>query len=458
MSLRPPPAHGRHRGVIIALVTIFVVGASLRFGWLYVNSDSISFASLAEQNADVARNILVHDKWFVLNDASPSPTIRLIDPADRNYTWADAHPRYRQAILEPPGLPLLMAGTWAVTGSERFVYVQALQLLIDSCMILLVYWLSLRLFRRPTAALVAAAMYALYVPAILLARIPHDDAWAGWVTIGALALFVRARESTRPNGWLAAMGVLLGLGAYFRPNVLLLPIAFAAASVVWVGWRRAVRYATVPILIGALLLVPWTARNYSVFHTFVPVRTSFGWTMWVGLGEVHNDFGATGTDANAVGTVLHAHPSYVVGSPRFDKVLERKAFAAIRAHPLFYLEEVGRRLLEATILPTPTRTATSSAIAGAGAWALPLLFVLAVGSAALIVCLEPGRRWEVAVLGATAAATVVPFLVIHLEARFLVATAFVYLILTGMGAAIALDRLRQHAAERTLWWGRVRGV
>ena len=108
----------------VALIVIFLVGAFLRLGWLYVNSDSISFAGLAEQNGDVARNIVVHDKWFVVNDASPANTAPLADPAYRTYRYADADPCYRQAILEPPGLPLVLVGDWAVTGSERFIYLR----------------------------------------------------------------------------------------------------------------------------------------------------------------------------------------------------------------------------------------------------------------------------------------------------------------------------------------------
>ena len=449
-SARLPRRLQGHRSVRLALIAIFLVGAFLRLGWLYADSGSISFAGLAEQNGDVARNIVVHDKWFVVNDASPAVTARLVDPADLSYTYADAHPRYRQAILEPPGPSLVLAGIWAVTGSERFIYLQALQLLIDSCMILLVYWLSMRLFRRRASALLAAGLYAVYLPAILLARIPHGDAWAGWITIASLALFVKARESARPHTWLAALGVLVGLGAYFRPNVMLLPVAFAIAVAFWAGWRRAIAYAALPVAIAALVLLPWTIRNYDVFHTFVPVRTSFGWTMWVGLGEVPNGFGDTGTDGNAVATVLRTYPNYVIGSPRFDKVLQNKSFAVIAAHPLFYAGLVGRRLLESTVVPPPSKAAASSRLASALAWAIPLLFVVAVVSAAVLARKQPTSRSALALLGATAVTTILPYVVIHLEARFLVAAAFVYLILTGIGVAMAMGWARRRILQRAM--------
>jgi hypothetical protein len=164
--------------------------------------------------------------------------------------------------------------------------------------------------------------------------------------------------------------------------------------------------------------------------------TSYSW-----LGELPNSFGDTGTDANAVETVLRSHPTYPIGYPEFDRVLQTKALAAIESHPGFYVKLVVRRLLESTVLPTPTRSANASRIASLAAWAEPLLFVIAVITAVLMCLRQPASRWAVALLSATAVTTVVPYLVIHLEARYLVATAFVYLILAAVGGTLALDKL-----------------
>jgi 4-amino-4-deoxy-L-arabinose transferase-like glycosyltransferase len=423
------------------LVAIFVVAVSLRFGWLAVNSHSVRFAGLAAANGDEARNIVTHDRWFVVNDAAPRPpTGRLEDPASVDYRAADAHPRYREAVLEPPAVPLLLAGIWSVTGDQRFIYLQALQLLIDSSMVFLVYWLALKLCDRRSAALLAAALYAIYLPLVLVARIPHGDAWAGYFTMSALALTLKAREADKPGAWLLGLGTLIGVGSYFRPNLLLLPIALALALVPWSGLRRAVRLAVVPLLVSGLFLAPWTLHNYKVFHTLVPVRTSLGWTMWVGLGELPNHFGATGTDANAVETVRRIHPDYAVGSPKFDSVLVRKSLSAIAAHPLFYAKLVGRRLLHATVLPTSTTTASGSGLFRLLSLLQPALFLFAAATGVFLFRRLRWWRGNLALLGAVAAATVLPYVAIHLEARFILATSFVYIILAGAGISAVTQR------------------
>ena len=313
------------------------------------------------------------------NDAaSTTRAIGLVDPASARLPCRRSSSTIPAIDLEPPGPAVLLAGIWSITGDQRFIYLQAVQLLIDSLMVLLVYWLSLKLFKRATAALLASGLYAIYLPLVQVARIPHGDAWAGFTTIAALALYLKARASAHALRWLAAMGGVIGLGAYFRPTVLILPIAFALAAIPWSGWRSSAGIAGIPLLVAVLLLLPWTVRNYEVFHAFVPVRTSFGWTTWVGLGELPNEFGAQGTDANAVATVLREHPRYAVGSPEFDNVLLSKSLSAIRAHPFFFGELVGRRLLESTLVPTPTATAKSSRLLWLLSLGQPVLFVLTI--------------------------------------------------------------------------------
>jgi 4-amino-4-deoxy-L-arabinose transferase-like glycosyltransferase len=402
----------------------------------------VAYAGIAESNGDVARNIVAHDKWFVLNDAVHQPsTSALVDPADVNYRQADAHPHYRPLVLEPPGLAVVLAGIWSITPSERYVYLQAFQLLVDSAMVFLVYYLAHKLFRRRSIGLVAAALYALYLPAILLARIPIGDAWAGWFTIGAVVLVVKWRDDAQRTRWLLFLGLLLGISAYFRPNLALLPVGFALALLPWVGWKASGRLVVVPLLVVALVLIPWTVRNYNLFHTFVPVRTSLGWTLWGGLGEVPNHFGATGADPDTIRTVLRVHPTYIIGSPKFDHFLLNKALAVIESHPMFYLKLVARRVLEATVLPTPTgRTTASSGLGKIAVWAEPLLFVVALVSAVVLWRRQPVVRWGVAVLAATAITTMVPYVILHIEERYLVATGFVYLILAAAGAMTAFDR------------------
>jgi hypothetical protein len=60
-------------------------------------------------------------------------------------------------------------------------------------------------------------------------------------------------------------------------------LSVLAILVGWVVWRtRAFRQAALAMLMIVLCCVPWTLRNYAVFHAFIPLRSILGLQLWVG--------------------------------------------------------------------------------------------------------------------------------------------------------------------------------
>ena len=109
-------------------------------------------------------------------------------------------------------------------------------------------------------------------------------AWAG----------LRARRSPRPLAWLAGAGAFTGLATLTHQNaaVLLLPLAFAAVAAVraqhagprpdWEARPRrgpAVGAVLLMTAAAALVIAPWTIRNATELHAFVPVSTETGVTL-----------------------------------------------------------------------------------------------------------------------------------------------------------------------------------
>ena len=165
----PPKAPWWRRSRRAALVAILVLGALLRFGWLAVGSDTVQFAGLAAENGNVAHNIVTNGRWFVLNDATSARRVgtrvsgSLTPPISTTEPPIVIHDTGNR-FWNRPDPPFCCAGIWSITGNQRFIYLQALQLLIDSVMVLLVYWLSLKLFDRTSAALLTSGLYAIYLP------------------------------------------------------------------------------------------------------------------------------------------------------------------------------------------------------------------------------------------------------------------------------------------------------
>jgi 4-amino-4-deoxy-L-arabinose transferase-like glycosyltransferase len=301
-----------------------------------------------------------------------------------------------------PGVALVLAALWWPTGNETYASLQWLQLLVDTVMVLLIYWIGIRLTRNVHVSLLAALLYAIWPGAIVMDRRPVLDTWAIYFTIGCVAAFLWARERPTSRWRLISVGLLTGVGIYFRPFLLLLPIALALVATPGGGWRRRLLWIAAPTVIALLVLTPWTVRNYYEFHRFIPTRTGLGQAVFQGAGLGSGD-------QNSAKYVREHSNDAKYGSPKYDDVLLGAAARDIANHPGAYFSKALHR---ARLL-------------------LPCLLALLVW-----------RRWRSSALVpvAAAAATIVPYLLIGDDSRFYLPAAFAYCLLVAM-ATIVVGKL-----------------
>ncbi len=192
-----------------------------------------------------------------------------------------------------PGFTLLLAGVFKVFGIYTPLsawVIQAIDSLFQALTVLLVFEMGVRVAGRRTA-IAAAWIWTLY-PGI----IQYAVKWI-WETSLSTMLFAwvlvlgmrmrgtgeqapAARPAThRARDW-ALFGLLWGLVAMTNPTLLLL----APVEGVWImaclpQRKNLLRGAALAVLAAALSIavcLPWVARNWLVFHAFIPTRGSFG--------------------------------------------------------------------------------------------------------------------------------------------------------------------------------------
>lgn len=375
----------------------------------------VGAAGLAAEQAEMARHIVDDGRWFVLNPAAydlikkrQAEGNRLVDLSRIDFTTADRQDNARPVVDQMPGLAVVLSGLWWLTDDKTYSVLQWLQILLDTAMVLVVYWIASRLTGRRLIALLAALFYAVWWKGIYFAKIPILDTWAVFFTIACVAAFVWAREEPARRGRLLLLGLLAGVGIYFRPFVLFLPFALALVATPGGGWRRRIGWIATPTVIALLVLAPWTVRNYYEFHRFIPTRTGLGQAIFEGSGQAPRD--------EAANTYVQKHrKGATYGSPTYDDTLLSGAWHAIKNDPVGYLRIVAGRLR----------------------FLLPCLLVLLVW-----------RRWGRAALIplAAAAATALPYIFIGGDRRFYLPVFFAYFVLLAMTADVlfsfALSRLR----------------
>jgi 4-amino-4-deoxy-L-arabinose transferase-like glycosyltransferase len=183
--------------------------------------------------------------------------------------------------LRPPLLPLMLGGAYALSG-HSYVASRILMIILGSLIPPVIYALTRRIFGRRAA--VVAGWIAVFYPffvlysTILLAEVPA----VLFVSLMTLFLLRFIQEGKTLDICLA--GAAAGLASLCRPTVLVLvPVAVLWLLLVIPRRPRPILKACgLFLLLFALVLAPWTYRNFRVFGEFVPVTSMGGLTLWYG--------------------------------------------------------------------------------------------------------------------------------------------------------------------------------
>jgi hypothetical protein len=176
-------------------------------------------------------------------------------------------------------------------------------------------------------AAAAAWLWAIFPNAILLS---FESLWDTSLSalLGATLVWatLHVSESRGRTAW-GAYGLLWGIALMTNAALIsLLPFLLA-----WLAYRCGLGKPLVAGAIALLCCLPWTIRNYSVFHSFIPLRSVLGLQLWVGnnpaakviwLGEHHpiNDTG-------------ERHRYVAMGEVAYMREKTREALGYISTHP-----------------------------------------------------------------------------------------------------------------------------
>jgi hypothetical protein len=223
-------------------------------------------------------------------------------------------PSFKDPSDWSPGAPLLYAASFYATAGAREGTARIVELLLGLATIVVAYLLGRRISCRP-AGLLAAFAVAVYPPFIHSVGALYSEPPAMFTLPAAILAFLWASDSLGPapsRGWRVAggsrpagvlppappatrqdprarwlvPGFLFGLTAMFRPEYLLVGVAFALLALIRIGRARGWKpgLAGAALLVAALLLpiVPWAIRNQVVLHRTVPISTGGGKALYVG--------------------------------------------------------------------------------------------------------------------------------------------------------------------------------
>jgi 4-amino-4-deoxy-L-arabinose transferase-like glycosyltransferase len=188
----------------------------------------------------------------------------------------------QQSSNYSPGLPLLVAGVYKVSGGVHPRLARLVLAVIGTLSVLFAYLIARRL-SGPAAGLLAAGVIAIYPALLEYQGMLMSEPLAAALLSGGVLAVLWAWE----GGWVRWLlpGALFGALALVRPEYLGVAVLVAAvvfAREVRVDWRRSLLRAAV--FLGALVVViaPWAIRNAVALDRFVPISTGGGQVLFAG--------------------------------------------------------------------------------------------------------------------------------------------------------------------------------
>ena len=208
-------------------------------------------------------------------------------------------------LIRLPGYPLFLGVCFAVFGMENYIAVMLVQVAVDLWTCLLVGGIAARIFGRRTG-LAAVWLAALCPFTANYVAAPLTEVPTLFCIVLAFYALVRWREcGASVNRWVLVIGLALAYAILLRPEQGLLAAAVVPAML-WIEYRKsglasAMKTAVLVSALTLLPLVPWTVRNWRVFHVFQPLapryatdpgdRINYGFQRWYRTWGV--DFAST---------------------------------------------------------------------------------------------------------------------------------------------------------------------
>jgi hypothetical protein len=269
----------RKTGTSLLLILVVGLGARLAFAWSQarkIPAAALASAPFEQETGSIARSI-------AMGSGFSNPFGRETGPT----AWLT------------PVYPLLVAVAFKIFGIftiGSFLFLVLLNIFFSTAVCVPVFYAGKKVAGTGVAS-GAAWLWALFPNAVM---IPFEWIWDTSLAalLGAALLWatLELSESQRLRDW-CAYGLLWGFTLMTNPSLSsLLPFLLGWAA--YRSGRTAVSrtkdwsWITRPALalgLAVLCCIPWTIRNYTVFHRLVPLRSNFPLELYIGNNENYDD-------------------------------------------------------------------------------------------------------------------------------------------------------------------------
>jgi 4-amino-4-deoxy-L-arabinose transferase-like glycosyltransferase len=362
--------------------------------------------------------------------------------------------------LWAPGYPVLLAGAFSLPGDD-VAWGRVLNVTAGLVLVCAVYYLGARLWST-TAGLLAAAIVAFFPSHIFFSSLLlTETVFTAMLTCVLCLTLAWTMERDVPPWKLVTLGLAVGGLALVRPEASMVLVVIGAA---WFAldrsWRWLVPRTGLLVLGVALLLLPWTVRNWIEIGSPVVTTTGFGQV----LLQAHHPLADGQPDIGIVVLLwdefehvpfperevkMNAHGvreaiAYAVQHPGRDLSLAPERFAA------FYRSDRGAIVWNQVPDGAGARVLSSQAADSWGLFAdIYYYAVIAYAVVGLPFWLRRARAGHVLILAPFVLYSLLWAFVFVGEPRYHFALGPVFAVMAGTGVAALFERLAGRPPEQS---------
>ncbi len=259
-----------HSHYMLSFVSVLVVAATARIMVLLIFADTDPATANLWEYGQIARNYLEHGQL-----------VRIAILSDGNEFV------YPTAFM-PPLMIWLWIGLFSALGdtSLALAAMLAINFLLGLGIVALTGLIGMQLSKNRLVAVLAMMILAVYPTFVFSVATYHA---IQLYLFPFLLAIVIAFGITKPLPRHAVLlGLLGGIAALSRTEYVLLFGALFAAT--FVPWRH-LRLFLLATVVSAVIVLPWTARNYIVLDAFIPIANSAGFNLHKGFNPLANGSG-----------------------------------------------------------------------------------------------------------------------------------------------------------------------
>jgi 4-amino-4-deoxy-L-arabinose transferase-like glycosyltransferase len=205
----------------------------------------------------------------------------------------------------PPGYPFLLKTAIQVAGTSATEVFKWVQVVMSVSVGMTTMLFARRLF-SDRAAKIAGLLWALYLPLIAYTHFLWSETIFLALFLPCCYLLLRAcQEPERARDRQFVLAGLLMAGILYLKDAPLYLLPILTIVTIWMarplGIQEGIRRGALFLMTTLVCILPWTLRNYEVYGRVVPIGSSLGENVYVGMNESYKNFDLTALDRSTLG-------------------------------------------------------------------------------------------------------------------------------------------------------------